>query len=257
MRTQIGFAAVAVAGLFTLGCGPTPQEASAALSLTPLEQELTIPASERIRLRTQGCGIAPTADFILDGAIDVGAVSGRLEFREEGGGVALAQLAGTGDMAAAVQTDHVRLPASAPSAQKFDPMITVQLEDQSGNPLGDPYSLGRCSAGGGSFELKVPVRGTGTLQPIGLDCDAPQGTKLELEGHVTLPAVRARFDMIDRDNLVQANARLNIIPEGQRLELPRTVVYGPAGDPTLWAQFVDANQSPISEPVNIGRCGGR
>lgn len=262
MTTRIVTISVAVLSFIATGCGRDKDEVEAAQRLSPIEQNVAIPATERITLRTQGCGVLPAADILIEGAIDLLGVAGRIEFRDQlATGTSAAQTA-FADPVPARAVDRLTLPRDAnPTDARFDPEVTVQLLDANGAPVGEPLGLGRCSSGGATLEIRVPVQARARMRALALACDASPGAQVEMSGELELFGSTFRFTFTDLnaapngDRPVQAVADLSVIPAGQRIELPATRLQSLVDDPTLWANFVDANGRPLSEPEHIGGCG--
>jgi hypothetical protein len=118
-----------------------------------------------------------------------------------------------------------------------NPHIYLQFHDGKGNLLSEEFYLGRCVQGLTlSPELINAALARATLHTEG--CSNKGGPYITLNGDLTLGGLHARF-----------------IVEGSTITLPKQPVKGGVGgNPIIGIQFLEGDGTPITQPVDLGRC---
>jgi hypothetical protein len=223
-----------------------------------IEQAATVPATVTSTVSatcTAGTTVRVTGELALGG------LSAEIILRNNAKGTHEA----TEEAAASavlVPADHtLEIPTQTASGQAVaDPVLSVQLLDASGQPVGAETVLGPCAAAPftvtstGAIDVKVAL----TVTVAG--CANHPGPTINVDGSVTFAGLQER--VIARDGtggavVGSATAPLDIValPAGQTLSVPKQPVRGGVGgNPWISARLVDADGKPLTDEVQVGRC---
>lgn len=138
-----------------------------------------------------------------------------------------------------------------------NPHIYLQFHDGKGNVLSDEFYLGRCVQG-------LTLSPTLVNQAVALanihteGCSNKGGPFITLDGNLTLGGLHANF--IFRNNVkgthtAEESRDVALIVEGSSITLPKQPVRGGVGgNPIIAIQFLEGDGTPITAPVDLGRC---
>jgi hypothetical protein len=108
-----------------------------------------------------------------------------------------------------------------------------------------------------SFQMPAEIRGTVTAT----GCENSPGPYITFNGALALGGLDVRLifrNNINKDVHVreeEVNVDVVAVPEGGEIILPKQPVRGGVGgNPFIWVQLLDANGSPLSEEIFLGRC---
>lgn len=255
-------ASAVLCALLAAACGPTPAERAAAENLKVLTQELEVPATERFTVRTLGCNLSPNAQVLVDGAMDIAGVGALLEFRGTADPQRTQAVTSRQGLGLLRELTGARVPAEARSyGPALDADMFAQVLDGQGLERGPPIALGRCGAGGGAAQLEGTVGALATLRATSLDCDAGGGPVVTVEGTVSFHGVRVRFPFLalepgpDGSHRTIGAPLVELVRTGRKVAIAPQTLRAPSLDAVLWASFLDSQGTPLTEPVELGRCG--
>lgn len=138
-----------------------------------------------------------------------------------------------------------------------NPHISLQFHDGNGTMLSDEFYLGRCVQGLTlSPELINAALARANIHTEG--CSNKGGPYITLNGDLTLGGLHAKF--IFRNNVkgthtAEETRDVALIVEGSTITLPKQPVKGGVGgNPIIGLQFLEGDGTPITQPVDLGRC---
>ena len=107
-----------------------------------------------------------------------------------------------------------------------------------------------------AFAMPVQVSGTVTM----MDCDNSHGPQVTLDAKLVLGGLNVKG--IFRNNVKGTHERIEeystsavILPEGGTITLPKQpVLGGTGGNPFIWIQFLDGDNTTLTEEIFLGRC---
>jgi len=109
-----------------------------------------------------------------------------------------------------------------------------------------------------STTYQMPVRLQGSVSESG--CDNSPGPYITLSGELALGGMG--MEVIFRNNAKgthtatdESAASVVVLPAGQSLSIPKQPVDGGVGgNPFIWVQMVNADGSPLTSAIYLGRC---
>ena len=138
-----------------------------------------------------------------------------------------------------------------------NPHIYLQFHDGKGSMLSEEFYLGRCVQGLTlSPELLNAALARANIHSEG--CSNKGGPYITLNGDLTLGGLHANF--IFRNNVkgthtAEDTRDVALIIEGSSITLPKQPVKGGVGgNPIIGIQFLEGDGTPITQPVDLGRC---
>ena len=268
--------AVALAAMVTVGCreaalDPDVQAPAArvtgntAASSTILTQSFDMPLSAFTRFTLGSCQASSGPGIRAESRIELDGLSTQVAF--EGG------TGGTPDEAEAtfevVSTGaDVQLPPrSGRASVGDDPYVWIQFEDNQGNDLAPPVSLGRCSQVIAPRDLALDyeslVRASAAISVN--QCGTQLGPMVAVAGELALQdglvaKVIVRNDLPPGSPEVGADAivRLQLYEPGYTIGFRRQQVRADVeGDAVITASFRDSQGTLVGEWVTLGTCEGR
>lgn len=141
-----------------------------------------------------------------------------------------------------------------------NPHIWVQLVDGNGAALSGEMYMGRCKGGLATVSAPTFLDTAVSLDVAGDVCSGKGGATIELSGTMTLPSVHARMifrNAVDgpHEATITSTDDVALIIEGTGITLPKSPVKGGAGgNPLVSMELTDANGSPLSSIMQLGRC---
>lgn len=138
-----------------------------------------------------------------------------------------------------------------------NPHIYLQFHDGHGNVLSEEFYLGRCVQGL-TLSPALVNRAVALANIHTEGCSNKGGPYITLDGNLTLSGLQANF--IFRNNVkgthtAEESRDVSLIVEGSTITLPKQPVKGGVGgNPIIAIQFLEGDGTPITDPVDLGRC---
>jgi hypothetical protein len=204
--------------------------------------------------------VASGPTFTLTGELALGGLGANVIFRnnQKGTHEAVEELAASTVLLPADAT--VMIPGQPLGGQIVDPVISVQIIDDAGNPVSAEIALGPCQTG--SFPLSASVTIDTTVElAVSVDgCANHPGPTVTIAGTVRFAGLRAR--LIVRDGVggpivgeASTDASVIVLAAGDTLAIPKQPVRGGVGgNPWIWLQLLDGGGNSLTDEILVGRC---
>jgi len=238
----------------TTGCAGDPG------SPVTIHQSVSIPARVQGTLTTASCTVGSGPTITLGGELALGGLAADVIFRNN--------VKGTHEHVDELAASTVLLPANATlviPAQSMtgpilDPVISVQIVDDAGQPVSAEIALGACEAGSFPVSAAVTIDTTVDLEVNVGGCANHPGPTITVAGSVRFAGLRAR--LIVRDGVggpivgeASTDASVVVLASGETLTIPKQPVRGGVGgNPWIWVQLVDGDGGALTDEILIGRC---
>jgi len=249
MSRYLLFAAV------TLGAGcagdPTP---------FTIQQSVSIPARVQGTITTASCSVGDGPTITLSGELSLGGLGANLIFRnnQKGTHEHVDELVASTLLIPADTT--VVIPATNVDPQTFNPVISIQIVDDAGNPLTAEIVLGPCQAGSFPVDASITLETTVSLAVSVAGCANHPGPTITVEGEVSFAGLRARIIVRNGDGgpiagEASTDASVVVLSNGDTLSIPKQPVRGGVGgNPWIWLQLVDGSGDLLTDEIAVGRC---
>ena len=251
--------------LLTSACGAITLLAVASLGLWSAKAEQVIPLAYKMPVHVKcninetGCDNSPGPQITLDGLITLGGIEADLVFENN--------LKGThSTLVPTWATNIALLPLGGAIVLPKQPVlggvggnpyIYMQFLDAHSNAISTEVFLGRCVQGlSVDADFLNDVLGSSTVDTAG--CDNHPGPVITMGGEITLSGLKARI--IFRNNVkgthtAQTFSDMDLIIEGTPVVIPKSPHQGGAGgNPIILLQFLQSDETPITDPLLLGRC---
>ena len=245
--------ALAVAATLTL--------VASAFSATTVTRSFTQKAHVEVKTTASGCSNNPGPYITIDGALTLSGINARIVLTNNEKWTHVA----SGDVVA----DVGLIPAG--SSLKFNkqpsrggvggnPWIYFQFCDGKGVSLQNPVLLGRCVQGlnVSALDFLLPTGGECKVTTGG--CSNHPGPYVTLDGELRLGGLSGRLILTNNakfTHVTSADVVIDIVllPEGQGITFHKQPPLGGAGgNPIIYLQFLNGSNSPIGDPIKLGRC---
>ena len=235
-----------------------------ALNVTQVRADQTValsfqmPVHVSLNVSETGCDNSPGPQITLSGGIALGGLRGDLIFQNN--------VKGTHTTVVTFETNAVLLQLGStitiPKQPVLggvggNPYIWIEFLDQNNNALSGEIFLGRCVQGLTlNNDFLNNVVGSVLLSAAG--CDNNPGPVITFGGNLTLSGLKAR--LIFRNNVkgthvAEATTDVDLISDAFPVVIPKQpVLGGSGGNPLIWVQFEQGDETPIGDPVFLGRC---
>lgn len=217
-----------------------------------------MPVHARALVSESGCDNSPGPTITVEGEIDLGGLQAQLIFQNNMKGTHSTTVTYSTNVALVLPGGPVSIPKQpVRGGVGGNPYIYMQFLDANGVALGDEIFLGRCVQGlsvNGDFINQVAASTT----VAAANCKNNPGPVITFGGTVTLSGMKAK--LIFRNNprgthTAEDTVSVDLIVNGTPLVIPKSPAQGGAGgNPLIWLQFMQGDNSPIGDPIFLGRC---
>jgi hypothetical protein len=225
-----------------------------------IQQTVSFPARVQGTLTTASCSFGDGPTITLSGELAFGGLGANLIFRNN--------QKGTHEHVEELLASTVLLPSDASiviptqsiEGQIFDPVISIQLIDEAGNPVSAEIVLGPCLSGTFPVDVSVTIE-TAVELAVSVDgCANHPGPTITVDGAVHFAGLRAR--LIVRNGAggpiageASTDAGVVVLSAGETLTIPKQPVRGGVGgNPWIWVQLVDGDGDLLTDEILVGRC---
>ena len=253
MKTRLGLSIFWALAL-SAGCAGDPP------APFTIQQTVSFPARVQGTLTTASCSFGDGPTITLSGELAFGGLGANLIFRNNQKGThehVEELLAST----VLLPSDaSIVIPAQSIEGQIFDPVISVQLIDEAGNPVSAEIVLGPCLSGTFPVDISVTIE-TAVELAVRVDgCANHPGPTITVDGAVHFAGLRAR--LIVRNGAggpiageASTDAGVVVLSAGETLTIPKQPVRGGVGgNPWIWVQLVDGDGDLLTDEILVGRC---
>jgi hypothetical protein len=205
-----------------------------------------------------GCENHPGPEISMGGEIKLGGLKARIIFSNNLKGTHTVAVVGQFDVTMLVEGQSIQIPKQPVlGGVGGNPYIYMAFHDGKGNDLSEEFLLGRCVQGMNvTADLLQEALARANVHSEG--CSNRRGPFITLDGDLVLGGLHARF--IFRNNVkgqhtAEDTRDVAIILDGSRIVLPKQPSRGGVGgNPLISLQFLHGNNTPMGEPVLLGRC---
>jgi hypothetical protein len=251
--------------LVTSACGVVTLLAVGSLGLWSARAEQVVPVACKMPIHVKcnvnesGCDNSPGPTITLDGTLSLGGFGANLVLQNNLKGTKKAVVETWATNIALVPLGSAIIIPKQPvlGGVGGNPHIYMQFLDGKLNPLTEELYLGRCVQGISlEGDFLNDVVGAATIQSDG--CDNHPGPVITMGGQIVLSGLKARI--IFRNNVkgthtAQDYKDVDIIIEGTPVVIPKSPHQGGAGgNPLIFLQFLQIDETPISDLLLLGRC---
>lgn len=210
---------------------------------------------------TDGCDNSHGPNITINGALTLGGVNGRLIFRNNERGTHEYTEETDMDVMILEEGEVIRF-AKQPSRGGVggNPYIWIEFCDGDWTPMSKPILLGRCVQGLFSTNFDFGLMSDANAQIITGDCDNSGGPEITLSGELLLGGMNAKLiftnnrrgtHRLDEDTTIA----FAILPPGKSITFAKQPPRGGAGgNPHILFQWMDPNNSELSDEFYLGRC---
>ncbi|HKA90483.1 MAG TPA: hypothetical protein VKE22_22630 [Haliangiales bacterium] len=222
---------------------------------------MSLPARVQGTLTTASCAVATTGPMItLTGELALGGMSANVVFRnnQKGTHEHIDEVAASTVLIPASAT--IVIPESTTGGMILNPVISVQLIDEAGNPVSAEIALGPCAGGTFPVSATIAIDTIVTLTVNVAGCANHPGPTITISGSVRFAGLRAR--LIVRDGAggpivgtATTDASIVVLAAGHTLSIPKQPVRGGVGgNPWISLQLLDGAGKSLTDEILVGRC---
>jgi len=234
----------------------------AAAGLANADQQISanfaMPVHVNAIVDESGCQNHPGPEISMGGEIKLGGLKARVIFSNNKKGTHTVVVLSKFDVTLLMAGQGIEIPKQPVlGGVGGNPYIYLQFHDGKGNDLSDEVLLGRCVQGlTVTADLLQDALAHANVHSEG--CSNRKGPFVTLDGDLVLGGLHARF--IFRNNVkgthtAEDSRDVAIVMDGSKIVLPKQPSRGGVGgNPLISVQFLHGDNSPIGEPILLGRC---
>ncbi len=216
----------------------------------------TLPMQVQCSVSESACDNSPGPWITIEGQIALGGLQAQLIFQNN--------TKGTHSQTVTYSTNivlDIGAPISIPKQPVLggvggNPWISIQFLDGNNVVLTDEVLLGRCVQGL-TLNSDLLAQALAAMTVSAADCSNHPGPVINVGGNLTLGGLKAR--LILRNNAAGTHTNVQtidvtLIAAGSGVQIPKQpCLGGVGGNPLIWVQFLQG-QTPIGDPIFLGRC---
>jgi len=248
---------VAALGILAVGM------ATPALSQKTVSRSFAMPGQVNAMMSMTGCQNAPGPQITMEGEISLGGLTVEMLFRNNVKGTHNYTVQNAVEVEAVAADSTMGIPKQPVlGGIGGNPFIWIHIMDGNNHPLSGEIFLGRCVQGPFVASADVAAAVTAVATFTSLDCVNNTGPYITMEGSMSLDTgMKGRFIFRNNDNPVGSphatdrTVDVTLAPAGASMKFPKQpVLGGVGGNPLIYAQFLQGDDTPIGSEALLGRC---